>query len=100
MNVAGVIQISKGGLWLTIEYERVYLQAYEAVSAVRSNLNTYIDWYSRERKRSSIEDRNRSRPDRRCCPSWPWLPRMKIPVRPELPTASDGSSHGDHRSSG
>jgi putative transposase len=44
-------------LWRTIKYERVYLQAYEAVSAARSDLDTYIDWYNRERVHSRIEDR-------------------------------------------
>ena len=44
-------------LWRTIKYERVYLQAYEAVSAARSDLDTYIDWYNRERVHSHIEER-------------------------------------------
>lgn len=44
-------------LWRTIKYERVYLQAYEAVSAARSDLDAYIDWYNRERVLSRIEDR-------------------------------------------
>jgi putative transposase len=44
-------------LWRTIKYERVYLQAYKAVSAARSDLDTYIDWYNRERAHSRIEDR-------------------------------------------
>ncbi len=44
-------------LWRTIKYERVYLQAYEAVSAARSDLDAYIDWYNRERVHSRIEDR-------------------------------------------
>jgi putative transposase len=35
----------------------VYLQAYEAVSAASSNLDTYIDWYNRERVHLRIEDR-------------------------------------------
>lgn len=45
-------------LWRTMKYERVYLQAYEAVSAARSDLDTYIDWYNRERVHSRIEDAN------------------------------------------
>lgn len=44
-------------LWRTIKYERVYLQAYEAVSVARSDLDTYIDWYNRERVHSRIEER-------------------------------------------
>ena len=32
-------------------------KAYEAVSAARSDLDTYIDWYNRERVHSRIEDR-------------------------------------------
>lgn len=65
---------------------RVYLQAYEAVSAARSDLDTYIDWYNRE---ACIRASRTARPGRstgRCCPSWPWLPKMKTPVRPELPS--------------
>ncbi len=30
-------------LWRTIQYQRVYLQAYEAVSAARSDLDSCID---------------------------------------------------------
>lgn len=32
--------------WRTIKYERVYLEAYEAVSVARSDPDIYIDWYN------------------------------------------------------
>ena len=44
-------------LWRTIKYERVYLRAYDAVSAARTDVAMYLDWYNRERVHSRIEDR-------------------------------------------
>ena len=44
-------------LWRSIKYERVYLRAYDAVSAVRADLDDHIDWYNRERVHSRIDDR-------------------------------------------
>ena len=44
-------------LWRTIKYERVYLRAYDAVSAARTDVALYLDWYNRERVHSRIEDR-------------------------------------------
>ena len=44
-------------LWRTIKYERVYLRVYDAVSAARTDVALYLDWYNRERGHSRIEDR-------------------------------------------
>ena len=44
-------------LWRTIKYERAYLRAYDAVSAARTDVALYLDWYNRERVHSRIEDR-------------------------------------------
>ena len=44
-------------LWRTIKYERVYLRVYDAVSAARTDVAQYIDWYNRERVHSRIEER-------------------------------------------
>ncbi len=44
-------------LWRTIKYERVYLRVYDAVSAARTDVALYLDWYNRERVHSRIEDR-------------------------------------------
>ena len=44
-------------LWRTIKYERVYLRAYDAVSAARTDVALYLDWYNRELVHSRIEDR-------------------------------------------
>ncbi len=44
-------------LWRTIKYKRVYRRVYEAVSAARTDVAMYLDWYNRERVHSNIEDR-------------------------------------------
>ena len=44
-------------LWRTIKYERVYLRAYDAVSAARTDVALYLDWYNRERVHSRVEER-------------------------------------------
>ena len=44
-------------LWRSIKYERVYLRVYDAVSAARTDVALYLDWYNRERVHSRIEDR-------------------------------------------
>ena len=44
-------------LWRTIKYERVYLRVYDAVSAARTDVALYLDWYNRERVHSRVEER-------------------------------------------
>jgi putative transposase len=44
-------------LWRTIKYERIYLRVYDAVSAARTDVAQYINWYNRERVHPRIEDR-------------------------------------------
>ena len=83
-------------LWRTIKYERVYLQANEEVSAARSDLDTTSTGTTASACIRASRSARPNRPIGRCCPSWPWLPRMKTPVHPESPTALDGSSHSDH----
>lgn len=41
-------------LWRSVKYERVYLKAYDSVSAARADLGEYLDWYNRERAHSSL----------------------------------------------
>jgi putative transposase len=61
-------------LWRTTRYERVYLTAYEAVSAARSDSDTYIDWYNRERVHSRTEDRTSEHA------YWALLPELAVAV--------------------
>ena len=41
-------------LWRSIKYERVYLKAYDSVSAARADIADYIGWYNARRPHSSI----------------------------------------------
>ncbi|HEX9719399.1 MAG TPA: IS3 family transposase [Ramlibacter sp.] len=42
-------------LWRSVKYERVYLKAYDGVSAARSDIAEYLDWYNTHRGHSSLE---------------------------------------------
>jgi putative transposase len=42
-------------LWRSVKYERVYLKAYDSVSAARADIADYLDWYNSERGHSSLE---------------------------------------------
>jgi putative transposase len=42
-------------LWRTVKYEDVYLRAYDSVSAVRTGLNRYFNFYNRRRPHSSLD---------------------------------------------
>lgn len=59
-------------LWRTVKYERVYLRAYDGVSAARADLAQFIDWYNTERPHSSLDDET---PDQTY---WSRLPAMKL----------------------
>jgi putative transposase len=43
-------------LWRSVEYERVYLKAYDSVSAARTDIAEYIDWYNAGRAHSSLDE--------------------------------------------
>jgi len=43
-------------LWRSVKYERVYLRAYDSVSAARKDIAHYVDWYNDERPHSSLDD--------------------------------------------
>jgi putative transposase len=43
-------------LWRSVKYERVYLKAYDSVSAARADIADYITWYNAERAHSSLAD--------------------------------------------
>ena len=75
-----------------MKYERVYLKAYDSVSAARTDIADYLGWYNAHRSHSSLDGLT---PDDKYLAALPPLKlarKMKSPVRPELPTASVGSS--------
>ena len=43
-------------LWRSVKYERVYLKAYDSVSAARVDIADYIGWYNAARAHSSLAD--------------------------------------------
>ncbi len=43
-------------LWRSVKYERVYLKAYDSVSAARADIADYFHWYNRDRPHSSLDD--------------------------------------------
>lgn len=43
-------------LWRSVKYERVYLKAYDSVSAARADIAEYIAWYNTHRAHSSLAD--------------------------------------------
>ena len=42
-------------LWKSIKYEEVYLRAYETVSAARSGIGSYLDFYNARRPHSALD---------------------------------------------
>ena len=47
-------------VWRSVKYERVYLKAYDSVSAARADIADYLGWYNAHRAHSSLD---RSTPD-------------------------------------
>ena len=41
-------------LWRSVKYERVYLKAYDSVSAARADIADYLSWYNTHRAHSSL----------------------------------------------
>jgi putative transposase len=41
-------------LWRSVKYERVYLKAYDSVSAARADIADYLAWYNMQRPHSSV----------------------------------------------
>jgi transposase InsO family protein len=48
-------------LWRSVKYERVYLKAYDSVSAARADIADYLDWHNAHRSHSSLERLTRAR---------------------------------------
>ena len=59
-------------LWRSVKYERVYLRAYDGVSAARADIAGYLDWYNARRPHSSLD---RLTPDQKYFAT---LPAMKL----------------------
>jgi len=58
-------------LWRSVKYERVYLKAYDSVSAARADIAEYLVWYNTHRPHSSVD---RLTPDEKYLAA---LPQMK-----------------------
>ena len=43
-------------LWRSVKYERVYLKAYDSVSAARADIAEYMGWYNAARAHSRLAD--------------------------------------------
>jgi putative transposase len=43
-------------LWRSVKYERVYLKAYDGVSAARADIADYMGWYNAARAHSRLGD--------------------------------------------
>ena len=43
-------------VWRSVKYERVYLKAYDSVSAARADIAEYLHWYNTGRSHSSLGD--------------------------------------------
>jgi len=43
-------------LWRSVKYERVYLKAYDSVSAARADIADYMGWYNAVRAHSSLNE--------------------------------------------
>ena len=42
-------------LWRSVKYERVYLKAYDSVSAARDDVADYLEWFNAHRPHSSLD---------------------------------------------
>ena len=42
-------------VWRSVKYERVYLKAYDNVSAARADIAQYLDWYNTARPHSNLD---------------------------------------------
>jgi putative transposase len=49
-------------LWRSVKYECVYLKAYDGVSAARSDIGRYMDWFNTDRAHSRLHGATPNRP--------------------------------------
>ena len=57
-------------LWRSVKYERVYLKAYDSVTAARADIADYLLWYNTHRPHSSVD---RLTPDEKYLAALPQL---------------------------
>ena len=60
-------------LWRSVKYEEVYLHAYDTVSAARTGIGRYLDFYNTRRPHSSLDERT---PDQAYS-----IPSTRLPFR-------------------
>ena len=68
-------------LWRSVQYERVYLKAYDSVSAARADIADHLGWYNAHRAHSSLD---RLTPDEKY---FAGLPQVKLAAQDENPGA-------------
>ena len=69
-------------LWRSVKYERVHLKAYASISAARTDIADYLNWYNTQRPHSSLD---------RITPGQAYLNmlhKMTSLMRPELQAAT------------
>ena len=65
-------------VWRSVKYERVYLHAYDSVSAARADVADYLSWYNAQRPHSSLD---RLTPDEKYFGD---LPKLKLAAYDEI----------------
>ncbi len=68
-------------LWRSVKYERMYLKAYDSVSAARADIADHLGWYNAHRAHSSLD---RLTPDEKY---FAGLPQVKLAAQDENPGA-------------
>lgn len=51
---SGLSMIIVERLWKSVNYERVYLHAYDSVTEARKSIMAHLDWYNRFRPHSQL----------------------------------------------
>ena len=57
MSLDSARLLAQSLLWRSVNYEEVYLRAYETVSEARHSIGRYLDFYNGQRPHSSLDDR-------------------------------------------
>ncbi len=73
-------------LWRSVKYERIYLKAYDSVSAARADIAGYLAWHNAARARSSLADLTT---DERCFARLPAVALALTRIDPLLLTKTD-----------
>ena len=65
--------------WRSVKYERVYLEAYDAVGTARADITDYFGWYNSQRPHSKLD---------KMTPNKAYLDKMPKQVEAELKIAA------------